>query len=79
MRWGIRHGLDGVITDDPKLFLEVRKDWHEGMQESLGLRIWLDVLRINFFALVFALFYRSKFSFKEASPFARPRVEPGKA
>lgn len=30
MRWDIQQGLDGVITDDPELFLEVRRGWHEG-------------------------------------------------
>jgi glycerophosphoryl diester phosphodiesterase len=73
MRWDIRQGLDGVITDDPKLFLEVRKGWHEGMRESLGLRIWLDVLRINFFALILG-FVLLTFNYKEMRPFARPQI-----
>lgn len=25
MEWCVRNGLDGVVTDDPKLFLEVSK------------------------------------------------------
>ncbi|KAI0134548.1 PLC-like phosphodiesterase [Xylariales sp. AK1849] len=29
MEWSIRKGLDGVITDDPKLFLEVCDRWSE--------------------------------------------------
>ncbi|PVI04711.1 PLC-like phosphodiesterase, partial [Periconia macrospinosa] len=45
MRWDVRHGLDGVITDDPKTFLEVRKAWREGVRdgEGLGVRMWLQV------------------------------------
>ncbi|KAJ5483851.1 hypothetical protein N7539_006051 [Penicillium diatomitis] len=27
MRWGIRHGVDGVITDDPALFRKVCEAW----------------------------------------------------
>jgi tubulin gamma len=61
MKWGIRHGLDGIITDDPKLFLQVRNGWHEGMHEGFSLLMWLDVLRINLFALVFGLLLQFKF------------------
>lgn len=58
MRWDIRQGLDGVITDDPKLFLEVRRAWHEETRDGISVMAWLDVLRINFFALVYtALFW----------------------
>jgi len=58
MRWDIRQGLDGVITDDPKLFVEVRRGWHDGVKEGVGLIMWLDVLRINLFALVFGMLFR---------------------
>jgi len=30
MHWSIRKGVDGVITDDPKLFLEVCEKWRAG-------------------------------------------------
>lgn len=30
MEWSIQKGLDGVITDDPKLFLEVCDRWKNG-------------------------------------------------
>ncbi|KAF2452125.1 tubulin-domain-containing protein [Karstenula rhodostoma CBS 690.94] len=60
MRWDIRHGIDGVVTDDPKLFLEVRRGWHEGMKENFGLLMWLDVLRANLFVMIFAGFLRMK-------------------
>jgi tubulin gamma len=61
MRWDIRQGLDGVITDDPKLFLEVRRAWHESTKDGMRLMLWLDVLRINMFALVFSVLFRMKF------------------
>jgi hypothetical protein len=57
MRWDIRQGLDGVITDDPKLFLEVRKAWHEGMKDGLRVRDRLDILRINVFALIYTVLF----------------------
>lgn len=78
MRWDIRHGLDGVITDDPKLFLDVRREWHEGMRESgFGLMMWLDVVRINLFALVFGFIFRAKFGFGEKRPLVRSKVMLG--
>ena len=30
MEWSIRKGVDGVITDDPRLFLEVCERWKAG-------------------------------------------------
>jgi hypothetical protein len=57
MRWFIRHGLDGVITDDPKLFLEVRNSWHEGTRDGLSIMTRLDLVRVNFFSLLFTLMY----------------------
>lgn len=57
MRWDIRQGLDGVITDDPKLFLEVRDGWHEGTPDRLSLGAWLDVVRCNLFVLLYSLLF----------------------
>ena len=54
MRWSISKGLDGVITDDPKKFLEVCDDWERGKREitipwkSLTMIAW-----INFMVVVF--------------------------
>jgi hypothetical protein len=54
MRWDIRQGVDGVVTDNPELFLEVRREWQEGVRDGLGVWDWLDVLRINVFAFIFS-------------------------
>jgi tubulin gamma len=67
MRWDIRHGLDGVVTDDPKLFLEVRKSWHEGTKDGVTLMTWLDVLRMNLFALIYTVLFQFKFGFQGKS------------
>ena len=67
MRWDIRHGLDGVVTDDPKLFLEVRKSWHEGMKDGVKVMIWLDVLRMNFFCLIYTVLFQCMFGFQGKS------------
>ncbi|WP_243311016.1 hypothetical protein, partial [Salmonella enterica] len=67
MRWDIRQGLDGVVTDDPKLFLEVRNSWHEGVKDGVTVLTWLDVLRINFFCLIYTFLYQIKFGFQGKS------------
>jgi hypothetical protein len=57
MRWDIRQGLDGVITDDPKLFLDVRKGWREGMKDGLRVKDGLDIVRVNFLALIYTVLF----------------------
>lgn len=66
MRWDIRHGLDGVITDDPKLFLEVRKSWHEGTEDGLGIMNALDIARINFFMVIYTILFCIVFGLSES-------------
>jgi hypothetical protein len=67
MRWDMRHGLDGVVTGDPKLFLEIRKSWHEGTKDSVTMTTWLDVLRYNFFCLIYAFLFQCWFGFQGKS------------
>ncbi|KAJ4993218.1 Tubulin gamma chain [Stagonosporopsis vannaccii] len=68
MRWDIQQGLDGVITDDPELFLEVRRGWHEGTEHGLRARDWLDIARVNFFALIFSLLFQLMYGFRQEKP-----------
>ncbi len=54
MRWCISKGLDGVITDDPKKFLEVCDDWERGKRDiHISLTQWMMVLWINLMVLAF--------------------------
>jgi glycerophosphoryl diester phosphodiesterase len=63
MKWCIRKQLDGVITDDPKLFLEVcRKFDSREKEQGLSFRTWLDVLRIWVLATIFGFLYRNRFA-----------------
>ncbi|KAH8722746.1 Tubulin/FtsZ, GTPase domain-containing protein [Phaeosphaeriaceae sp. PMI808] len=65
MRWDIRNGLDGVITDDPKLFLEVRRNWNEGTKSGLGVKDVLDIARVNFFAIIYTMLFWIMFGMGE--------------
>lgn len=64
MRWCIGKGVDGVITDDPKLFLEVGKEYLEdeaavvegkGKRKgnSLGVRDYMGVVGIHLLVMMF--------------------------
>ena len=54
MRWSISKGLDGVITDDPKKFLEVCDDWERGKREiSFPLKSWVMIMWVNIMVMVF--------------------------
>jgi len=73
MRWCIRRGIDGVLTDDPKLFLDVcrRSGSRKGKQqhgdeeeERLGWALWFDVMRVWLAALVFGFLYRNRFAIR---------------
>ncbi|ORY13129.1 PLC-like phosphodiesterase [Clohesyomyces aquaticus] len=75
MRWDIRHNIDGVITDDPKKFLQVRRGYHDGMREGFSIMLFLDILRINFFALIFGILLRRRFGFGDEKSLVRARRE----
>jgi hypothetical protein len=67
MRWDIRKGLDGVITDDPKLYLEVRKSWHDGTKDGLRTRDYLEIARVNVFALIYTVMFWFMFGVGEGN------------
>ncbi|KAL1593435.1 gamma-tubulin [Nothophoma quercina] len=71
MRWDIQQGLDGVVTDDPELFLEVRRGWHDGMKHELRIQDWLDVMRVNFFALIYSVLFQLMLGFGQEKRLSR--------
>jgi hypothetical protein len=73
MRWDIRQGLDGVVTDDPKLFLEVRNSWHEGTKDGLRIMDALDIVRVNFFTMIYTLLFWIMFGMREGRSKKRSR------
>ncbi len=62
MKWSIRKEVDGVITDDPKKFLDVCDRWEGGEQEvRLSWTQVFELLRINLYVVVFGLLFWWKF------------------
>lgn len=64
MRWCIKRGLDGVITDNPKKFLDVRDKWNEGDAVGfMSLKLLWEVIRLNFMTIMFGFAFWRKFRF----------------
>lgn len=58
MEWCIRRGFDGVITDDPSMFVEVRELFDEYKPEPMipvGFRSCIEVLRV--YLMITTLFW----------------------
>lgn len=71
MRWCIRKELDGIITDDPKKFLRVCKDYEQPpleksilAKEQYSIRTWAHIIRINLMVAIFVILFRYKYGGK---------------
>lgn len=62
MKWSIQHGLDGVITDDPKKFKEICDSWTDQEPRArVTLRQTLYILWLYVLIVVFSVPFRRKF------------------
>jgi len=63
MRWCVRNELDGVVTDDPQMFMEVREEFEKGKvgSETWTWKEYILVARINLLVLVFSWVLMWKF------------------
>ena len=62
MRWSIDKELDGVLTDDPKRFLEVCDEWEQGKRKfSISWREWMMIAWINLMVLIFGTIFWWKY------------------
>ena len=62
MRWAISEELDGVITDDPKLFLDVCDEWEQGKREiHISWGQWMMIAWISFMVLIFGAIFWWKY------------------
>lgn len=77
MKASIRKKVDGVITDDPKKFLEVCKNY-DGDRVRLPLKSIASVIWITMFAAVFSLLFRFRYryGFEVKAGNARRRPAP---
>lgn len=65
MRWSIKKEVDGVITDDPKKFLDVCKGYNESAPlHRLPIKEYPYVLWINLLVVVFSYLFRFRYGFR---------------
>lgn len=56
MKWCIGKELDGVVTDDPKRFLEVCDNWEGGERGiEIDAKVWAAISWTNFVILLFSM------------------------
>jgi phosphatidylglycerol phospholipase C len=55
MKWSIRKEVDGVITDDPKKYLEVC-DTYEGGPIHFSVSTWAKIILMNILSRAFLIF-----------------------
>ena len=60
MKWSISKQVDGVITDDPKRYLELCRDYH-GETVSVSLKGWSTFVIIKFMVPFFQLLVKYKY------------------
>jgi phosphatidylglycerol phospholipase C len=65
MRWSIRKGVDGVITDNPKRYLEVCKEYDESAPpDRLTVMDMWTMVWINALVVIFGSIFRLRYRFK---------------
>jgi phosphatidylglycerol phospholipase C len=64
MKWSICKGVDGVITDDPKKYLEVSEQTHKDRKLHLPLSEWGSLICINVLAAYYSLLFRYIYGFR---------------
>ncbi|CAG8956112.1 hypothetical protein HYFRA_00011897 [Hymenoscyphus fraxineus] len=63
MKWSIRKEVDGVITDDPKKYLEVC-DSYQGGDIHVPVSTWAGIVWLNMVAAGFSFLFRLRFGWK---------------
>lgn len=63
MRWCVRKELDGVVTDDPQKFMEVREEFETGKvgSETWTWKEYMLITRINLLVFMFSWVFMWKF------------------
>lgn len=64
MKWSINKGVDGVITDDPKKYLEVAEGFDDGKPlDRMSLRDYHTLAWVNLLVSVFGMIFRLRFGY----------------
>lgn len=64
MKWSINKGVDGIITDDPKKYLEVAEGFDDGRPlDRMSLRDYHGLVWVNLLITVFGMFFRLRFGY----------------
>jgi len=58
MKWSIRKEVDGVITDDPKKYLEVCKSYDPNEKIQHSWKAWKAIFDMNVRVLMFGFSFR---------------------
>ena len=59
--WCIRHGLDGIITDNVPKALEMCETYRDEKRYYWSMNALLGLIRINFWIYLFGLIYRRRY------------------
>jgi glycerophosphoryl diester phosphodiesterase len=88
MRWCIRKQLDGVITDDPKKFLEICEDYEGGQvlkgkaqkelkaTEKYHAGDWLQILKIQILVAIFIMLFKYRYGSSMEKKYQNVRKKP---
>lgn len=64
MDWCIRKKLDGVITDDPKKYIQFRDAWDERKPAlKWSWKVVMMYVKMNVFAMMFGLIFWRRYGF----------------
>lgn len=63
MKWCIEKEVDGVITDDPKKYLEVCKAYN-GEKIHISIGQWMGIISTYILAAIFGTLFRHRYKFR---------------
>lgn len=80
MRWSISKEVDGVITDDPKKYLEVCDDYDSAESKFVGFSFidWMSIIWLNLLAMLFSWLFRCRYGFRVDQTKVREGYEASK-
>jgi len=79
MRWSIKQEVDGVITDDPKKYLEVCKNYDRHSSIKLLWRQWASVFFYQTMAIIFSVIFGIRHGFRVDVKKAKRTIKEARA